>query len=72
MRIKTQGQIDGSYLTCKNYDNKYNMNNLPSIQDNNWETILLSISLEAVSLFGVMESISSINKIHGAAAWRNI
>jgi len=30
-----------------------------------WATILLSMSLEATSLFGVMESISSMNRIHG-------
>lgn len=29
-------------------------------------TILLSMSLEATSLLGVMASISSMNKIHGA------
>lgn len=38
---------------------------LPSMQVNSWATILLSMSLEATSLLGVMASISSMNRIHG-------
>lgn len=39
---------------------------LPSMQVRSWATILLSMSFEATSLLGVMASISSMNKIHGA------
>ncbi len=39
---------------------------LPSMQVSSWATILLSMSLEATSLLGVMASISSMNRIHGA------
>lgn len=36
------------------------------MQVSSWATILLSMSLEATSLLGVMASISSINRIQGA------
>lgn len=36
------------------------------MQASSWATIRLSMSLEAVSRFGVMESISSMNITHGA------
>lgn len=38
----------------------------PSMQVSSWATILLSMSLEATSLLGVMASISSMNRIQGA------
>lgn len=38
---------------------------VPSMQVSSWATILLSMSLEATSLFGVMASISSMNRMHG-------
>ena len=45
--------------------------NLPSMQVRSCETILRSISLDAVSLLGVMESISSRNNTHGAWVWKD-
>lgn len=36
------------------------------MQVSSWATILLSMSLEATSLLGVMASISSMKRIHGA------
>ena len=39
--------------------------NLPSKHDNNWVTIRLSMSLDAVSRLWVIASISSINNMHG-------
>jgi len=36
------------------------------MQVRSWATILRSISFEAISLLGVIASISSIKRIHGA------
>ncbi|MEQ2178317.1 hypothetical protein GOODEAATRI_012768 [Goodea atripinnis] len=41
-----------------------------TVQVNSWATILLSMSLEATSLLGVMASISSMNKMHGLEVCR--
>ena len=46
--------------------NGYPKANLPSMQARSCETILRSMSLDAVSLLGVMESISSRNNTQGA------
>ena len=46
--------------------NGYPKANLPSMQERSCETILRSMSLDAVSLLGVMESISSRNNTQGA------
>ena len=46
--------------------NLYPKANLPSMQERSCETILRSMSLDAVSLLGVMESISSRNNTQGA------
>ena len=46
--------------------NRYRKANLPSMQERSCETILRSMSLDAVSLLGVMESISSRNNTQGA------
>lgn len=42
----------------------------PSMQVNSCATILLSMSLEATSLLGVMASISSMNKMQGALFYK--
>lgn len=39
------------------------------MQVRSWATILLSMSFEATSLLGVIASISSIKRMHGALAY---
>jgi hypothetical protein len=53
------------WLSSDNDDEGMN-SKLPSRQVSNWATILRSISRWAVSRFGVMASISSMNNKHGA------
>ena len=45
---------------------EFTVSNSPSMQVRSWATILRSISFEAISLLGVIASISSIKRIHGA------
>ena len=44
---------------------------VPSMHVSSWATILLSMSLEATSLLGVMASISSMNMMHGELVCRD-